>query len=350
MKTENTTLSTTDKLTFLSNFATMLGAGISILEAVDSLLEDAKGNQKKVLTALREDLVQGKHVYESFSRFPQVFDKVTVSILKASEEAGTLDSTLKDLKENIKKDTEFLDKVKSAMIYPLVIGIVFLGVLIMILVVVIPKISTVFSRLKVNLPLPTKIMIFVSNIVLKYTIPLMIGIAIIIFGLIMLYRFKKRFILNVIFSLPLISDLIKQIDLVRFARSLHYLLTSGIPIVSALELCEYVVLRKDISAVIVKTKDMIVSGKKFSEGLRSTKGKIPTIMIKIIEAGEKTGSLDKSLQDISEYLDYQVSTTLKTLTVLLEPIMLVIVGIGVGGMMLAIIGPIYNLIGEVGRR
>lgn len=341
---------TSEKLTMMSNFSTMLSAGISILETIDSLLDDAKGNQKKILQYLREDLIQGKRVYESFARFPNVFDKVTVSIIKAAEESGTLDTTLKDLKDNIKKDTEFTDKVKSALTYPLVIFVVFLGVLLTILIVVIPKISTVFSRLKIDLPLPTKIMIFVSNVMIQYTIPFLLGLAVLIILMIFLYRANKKFFLGIFFSLPLISELVKQIDLVRFSRSLNYLLSSGIPIVSSLELSQEVVMRKDIAQVIHNSREMIISGKKLSDGLKTSKGKIPSIMVKIVEAGEKSGTLEKSLKDISEYLDYQVSNTLHTLTTLLEPIMLVFVGIMVGGMMLAIIGPIYNLIGQVGKR
>ncbi len=349
-KTEKLSISTAEKIAMMSNFSTMLSAGISIIETIDSLLEDAKGNQKKILQTLREDLIQGKRVFESFAKFPNVFDRVTISVIKAAEEAGSLDTTLKDIRDNIKKENEFVDKIRSAMMYPAVIFVVFLGVLLTILIVVIPKISTVFSRLKIDLPLPTRILLFVSNIMLTYTFPFLAGVLIFTTILILLYKTKRKFLLGLLFSLPLISNLVKEIDLVRFTRSLHYLLSSGIPIVSALELTEEVVLRKDISKVIMTSKNMIISGKKLSEGLKTPKGKVPSIMVKIIEAGEKSGTLDKALKDISDYLDYQVSSSLRTLTLLMEPIMLVFVGIVVGGMMLAIIGPIYNLIGQVGSR
>src|SRR3990170_7872699 len=186
INTNKLTISSVEKITMISNFSTLLSSGISILESIDSLLEDAKGNQKKILDTLRADLVQGIHVHESFAKFPNVFDKVTISIIKASEEAGSLDTTLKDLRDNIKKESEFANKVMSALTYPILIMIVFMGVLSMILVFVIPKISIVFSRLKVDLPLPTKIMIFVSNIVLQYTIPFAIGSISIIIGFILL--------------------------------------------------------------------------------------------------------------------------------------------------------------------
>ena len=349
MNTKRITLSANDKKALVGNFATMLSAGISILESVDSLLEDAKGNQKKVLEVLRDDLMQGQHVHEAFGKFPKVFDKVTVNIIKASEEAGTLDETLKDLTNNIQKEMEFSDKVKSAVMYPVLISFVFVGVLLMILIVVVPKISTVFLRLKVPLPLPTRILIFISNLLIDHTIFFVGGIAAAIALFIFLYRTNKQIIFSVIFKLPVVSELVKEIDLTRFTRSFYHLLSSGIPITAALELCRDVVMRKDIADTITMSREMVLSGKRLSEGLKSTKGIVPTIMVKMIEAGEKTGTLDKSLQEISEHLDYEVSNTLKVLTALLEPIMLVVVGVLIGGMMLAIIAPIYGLIGQVGQ-
>lgn len=350
MKLEHLSLSANEKIGLISNLSTMLSAGIPILETVDSLLEDAKGNQKKILETLREDIMQGKHVYFSFAKFPNVFDSVTTNIIKASEEAGTLDVTLKDLKETIKKEVEFSDKIRSALVYPIVIMIVFMLVLLLILIVVIPKISLVFSRLKVELPLPTKIMIFTSDLLIHNTLIFVGSIAAIVFGIVFLYKSNKRFLLGMLFSLPLVSQLAKEIDLTRFSRSLYLLLTSGIPITTALELTQDVVMKKEISKIITNSRDQILAGKKFSDGLKTKKHIVPGIMIKIIEAGERSGSLDKSMQEISDFLDYQVSKTLKTVTTLMEPIMLVFVGILVGGMMLAIIAPIYGLIGQIGSR
>ncbi len=349
MNLKRLTLSTNDKIGLINNMATMLSAGISILEAVDSLLEDSKGNLKKVTQTLRDDLVQGNHVYETFAKFPNIFDKVTVNILKASEEAGTLDVTLKDLANNIQKEVEFNDKVKSAVMYPILISIVFVGVMLMILIVVVPKIATVFTRLNVPLPLPTRIMIFVSNLLLHQTVLLLSGLVIFLAIIITLYRMNKKAMIRLIFSFPIISELVKEIDLTRFSRSFYHLLSSGIPITSALELCQDMVIRKDISQTIRLTREMVLSGKRLSEGFKTNKKNIPTIMLKMIEAGEKTGTLDKSMLEIAEHLDYRVTSTLKLLTAMLEPIMLVVVGVCIGGMMLAIIAPIYGLIGQVGQ-
>lgn len=349
-KLEKISLSSNDKITLISNLSTMLAAGIPILESVDSLLDGAKGNQKKILETLKDDLIEGKRVHVTFEKFPKAFDKVTTNIIKASEEAGTLSVSLKDLIITIKKDIEFNDKIRSAMIYPAFIVVVFVGVLVMILTVVVPKISTVFSRLKVELPLPTKIMIFLSEVLLNYTIPVVLGIAGSLALIIYLYKRNKRMFLNVLFSLPYVSLLAMQIDLVRFTRSSYLLLNAGIPITNALELAENVVMKKEVAKAVGHAKDVVITGKKLSDGFKDYKKVFPNIVIKITEAGEKTGSLDKSMQDASEYLDYQVSNTIKLVTALIEPLMLVIVGIMIGGMMLAIIAPIYGLIGQVGNR
>lgn len=350
MKQENISISSSEKLGLFSNIATMLGAGIPILETIDSLLEDAKGNQRKFLQALRDDLVQGKRIYSSLAKFPGIFDKVTVNIVRAAEEAGTLDVTLKDLKVNIQRDIEFTDKIKGALAYPVLIIIVFFGVFIMILTFVVPKIASVFGRMSVDLPLPTKIMIALSNFLLTYTIPTIILFLLFVAAIVVLYKRNKRAMLNALSSLPLIRKLVKHIDLTRFTRSLYLLLNAGIPITNAIELTEDVVLRNEVRLAIRHIKEIVLGGDKFSKGLKDHKEIFPSIVIKISEAGERSGSLERSMQDASEYLDYEVSSTLRTITTLLEPLLLVVAGILIGGMMLAIVSPIYNLIGQVGSR
>lgn len=344
------TLSNSEKLSMLRNLAIMLGSGIPIVEAVDSLLEDTTGNQLKVLTTLRSDLMQGQQVAASLANFPRVFDRVTINLIKAAEEAGTLETTLSDLRDHVQKEIEFSDKIKFAMIYPILIMVVFAGVLFMILTVVVPKIATVFSRLKVELPLPTKILIGASNILINNTMLLGVGLLVVIGGIILLYKNNRQLVLKVFHSLPVISGLVKQIDFARFCRSLHLLLYSGLPITVALGLAQDVVMNSQIKKLLINAREMVIGGKKLSDGLRLGKKFVPSMMIKLTEAGERSGTLDKSMQELSEHLDYEVSNSLKAATALLEPILLVLVGISVGGMMLAIIAPIYSLIGQVGGR
>lgn len=341
-------LKTGEKISLVGNLATMLTSGIPILESVDSLLADTKGNQKVILEELKADLNQGRRVYTTFEKFPRVFNRVMINVIRAAEEAGTLEVALKDLRKNIQREAEFADKIKSALVYPVFIGVVFFGVLIMMLFLVIPKIAQVFGRLKVKLPLPTRVLIFLSNLLVKNGVLVLFVVVGVIALFIFLYKRNRNFIATVLSSAPIISRVVNLIDLTRFSRSMHLLLTSGMPITQALELTEDVVVKKDTARIIAKSREMVLAGKPLSSGFSHLKKSFPIIMIKLIEAGEKTGTLDQSMGEIAEHFDYEVTNSLKTLTALIEPIMLVLVGIVVGGMMLSIIAPIYGLISQVG--
>jgi type II secretory pathway component PulF len=343
-------LSSNEKIEFISNMHTMLKAGIPILNGVESLLDDSKGNVKKVLEILREDLVAGRRIYVSLAKFPESFNKVTVNLVRAAEEAGTLETTLLDIKKNTQAENEFSDKVKSALTYPAFVFAVFIVVMMVMLFVVMPKISQVFSRLKVTIPLPTKILMFVSAFVIKNTLAVAVGSVLVIFLFYLIYTRKRQVLLNILIKLPVVSSLYKKVDIVRFSRSLGLLLNSGIPIVNALELSTEVVTRRDLRSLLENSKKMVYAGKEFSSGLRAKKGVMPTLVIKLIELGESSGGLDKAMIDVTEYMDYEVSKNLKTLTTLLEPIMLVLVGVCVGGIMMSIISPMYSMIGQVSSR
>lgn len=348
MKQQKITLSNNEKLGLFSNLATMISAGIPIVEAAESLAEDAKGNLKKILDEMIRDTMQGQPINVSLAKFPLVFDKVSVNIIKASESAGTLDVALKDLKENLKKDMEFMDKVKSALTYPMVILAVFGGVVVLMLTFVIPKISKVFLQLKVVLPLPTQILVYASNFIMNNFL-LAVLLLTIFLGLITYFaRTQKRSLINFFLSLPLIKNLAKGIDLTRFSRSMYLLLSSGIPITTALEFASEIVNQKDLSQALTDSREQVIAGKPLSDGLKSHRHIFPSIMIKIIEAGEKSGSLEKSMTELSEHFDYEVSKILRALMALLEPVILVVVGVFIGALMIAIIAPIYGLISQVG--
>lgn len=343
-------LSNQEKLNIISNLGTLLTGGIPVLEAVESLLKDAKGSSKKILLQLKDDIGQGRTIAVSFAKFPDAFDPITVNLIKAAEQSGNLDTVLKDLALSIKQDIEFSDKVKTALTYPGLVFVVFAGVLLLILGFVVPRIASTFAKLKVTLPLPTKIMIGASNLLLDYT-PFVVGLTVlVIIGLIFTYRTKKKELLNFLYSLPFLSNLAREIDFARFTHSLSLLLSSGIPITEALDLTRNIVYKKEIERMILHTQETVSAGKKISEGLRSSKVQIPDTMIRIIEAGEKSGKLEESMQELSEYFEGRVNNSLKTLITMLEPALLVVIGVLVGGLMLSIIAPIYQLIGQIKGR
>lgn len=342
------TLSNDDKLVLVGNLGTMLSSGISIIESVESLEEDAKGNLLVVLSTLRQDLEQGLQVHESLGQFTKVFDGVNINIIRAAEESGTLDKVLHDLRDTTMKDMEFKDKIKGAMMYPAFIFIIFIFVLLGMLYGIVPKIGGVFKSLRIPLPFATKVLLAMSDFLINNTILTLCVVVLGTIGLVWFYKAQKKLVLTILFGFPIITTLVRDIDLTRFTRSMALLLASGIPITSALELTKDVVIKPQVHDAIDDGYQAILQGGKLSEGL-SKRGKLfPGVLKKMIEVGEKSGSLDKSLQDASEFLDYQTSKRIKELTTLLEPLMLVLVAGLVGGMMLAIVAPIYGLISSIG--
>jgi type II secretory pathway component PulF len=235
------------------------------------------------------------------------------------------------------------------MFYPMVVMVIFVGVLLSMLLVVIPRISQVFSRLNVELPLPTKILIFTSNLIIHQWLWVSSITAVLIAVFVILFNTKREVVLRVLFSLPGVSKLVTQIDITRFSRSLNLLLASGIPITTSLELAQEVILKKEVSDLVAIAREQAQAGHPFSAGLRSPKNLIPSMMIKLMEVGERSGTLEEAMLNVSEHMDYTVSKSIKKLTAMLEPIMLVLVGLAVGGMMLSIIAPIYGLISQVGQ-
>ena len=334
----------------MSNLATMLGSGIPILEAVDTLLEDNKGPTRRVLMLFKASLTEGRPLSHAMKKAPKVFDPVTVNLIQAAETAGTLEEALHDLSLSIKKDMAFNDQIRSSLLYPGFIMVIFFAVLAVILVFVIPRISKVFLGMRVELPLPTVIMIKVSDFVVNNYAYILLGIVLAIVVLIWLFRTQRRAILNVFLNLPLLTNLGRMIDLTRFTRSMGQLLKAGVPVAEALLLSAKVVTKREIAAFIEKMYQSVSSGSPLSEGLKGSSHVIPPILLHIMQTAERSGTLEKSMQELSEYCETQVARTLKNVTTLIEPVLIVVIGLLVGGMMLAIIAPIYSIISQLGRR
>ena len=344
-----TNLSTQDKLYLISNLATLLSSGIPILEAIDSLIPETSGNSRKILKTLRQDMNQGQTISQSFSRFPKAFDPITVNLIKAAEEAGTLETILKDLVKTIKKDIDFINKVKSALTYPILVLIILFLVLVINLFFVIPRIAQVFSRLHVPTPLPTKILIATSKLVVDNTLLSIAALIAFLLLILIIVKTQKAIFLGILGIIPPVNKLLTEIDLTRFTRSLALLLKSGIPITDSLKLTQNVVNKRKIEKIIAHASQEVAAGRKLSDGLKDNKI-IPNFMIRVTQAGEISGTLEQSMQELSEQFDDRVTQRVKNLTVLLEPLLLLIVGILVGAIMLAIIAPIYNLISNIKSR
>lgn len=338
-----------DKLTLITNLGTMLSSGIPILEAVDTLLDESKGPMRAVLILMREGLEQGKPISQAMKSAPYAFDEVTVNIVKAAEEAGTLEEALADLQTTIKKDIEFSDQLRSSLVYPIFVIVIFFGVLTLILTFVVPRISKVFLGLRLDLPLPTKILMATSEFVLANYAFIIAAIILLIVLMVVVFKFWRRQLISILLSLPILDKLGQQIDFTRFTRTMALQLKAGLPVSEALELSKGVVSKKEIEQAIVSMKVSVSSGKSVSEGLKPFKRVTPPMMLRILQTAEVTGTLEKTMQDLTSYFDEQVTRSLKGISELIEPILIVVIGLLIGGMMLAIIAPIYGIIGQLNR-
>jgi type IV pilus assembly protein PilC len=340
-------LTTKERLGIFTDLSTMLTAGIPILEATESLLFDARGNQKKVLIKLRAGLYNGEPLSKALIQMPKAFDAVSINLIRAAEAGGTLETTLHDIVVATKKEMAFSDQLRSTMIYPIFVMIVFVGIVILMLSFVIPRVSEVFSSLNVNMPWITKEMIKASNIFTKHWLLVIALLIVIVILLSMIVRAQKRLILRFVLSLPMLSHLGTNIDLTRFTRSFGLLMRAGVPILEALELSERVVQKKAIIAVIRQMKIDIAAGKPLANSMRKTKTIIPPIMSRSIKTAETSGTLNQTLQNLTEYFDEQVTESLKVLSSLIEPVLIIVVGVMVGALMIAIIAPIYSMISQI---
>jgi len=336
-----------ERLSLFSDLATMLKAGISILDAVQSLESDAKGNMRKVLHVLRATLNNGEPLSRAMVRLPQAFDPITVNLIQAAEAGGTLETTLHDIVLTTKKDLAFSDQLRNTMIYPAFVMVIFGAIVILMLTFVIPRVAKVFSTMHVHIPWLTRTMFAASAYFMKHWIFIAIGIVLAIPLFVLLVRSQRKRIIRGVLSLPVLKVLGSNIDYTRFCRSFGLLMHAGVPLLDALDLSERVVQKKDILAVVRRMKVNVEAGKPMSESLRNTKGVAPPIMARSIETAETSGTLDDTLQNLTEYFDDQVSESLKVIGSLVDPVLLIVVGVMVGTLMITIIAPIYNLISQI---
>lgn len=337
-----------DKQSLITNLATMLNAGIPILEAIDALMADSKGGQKALLKLIQRTLDEGKPLSQAFELAPKVFDPVTINLIKSAEEGGSLDTSLTELAQNIKRQAAFRSHLRSSLVYPAFVMATFAAILILILTFVIPRLGKVFTGLRVELPPATKFLISVSDFLLGNYMAIIIGFVILGTLIVILYKANKRLVINAFMRMPLLRKLGVEIDLTRFTHSMSQLLHAGIPIVEALELSGHVVINKKVRATVHDCQEMVTAGKPFSEGLQKHHDVIPVMMLQLVNAAEKSGSLDVSMHELSRHFELQVRQSLKTFTTLLEPITLVLIGVLVGAMMLAVMAPMYNMINQIG--
>ena len=341
-----------ERVAIVESLGVMLEAGIPILDALDSIEEDSTSQKtKQSVQLIRNDIQKGKSLAEGFAQLPRVFDNILINTVKAGEESGSLDNVLKELAESMRRSEELKNDVRGAMIYPaIVLGVLFF-VLVVLLGFVVPRIAEVFNRLSIPKPLPTRILLNTSTFINDYFI--YIGGFLILLTFFFIYLFSqkstRRILLTASFRLPLFGSILHYLDLARLSGTLSLLLSAGIPIIRAVESSATVVVNHKTSEDLIEITQQLTEGKSLSIAMKKYKA-FPTLMTRIISTGEKTGKLDEVLAGVSSHYHEKLQRQVKMLSTSIEPILIVVIGVIVGLVILAIISPIYQLIGQISPR
>lgn len=339
-------ISLTEKMFFTKNLAAMITSGLTLSEAINILREQAESkNLRYVLTEVSTHIQGGQKLSQSLAKFPKVFSSVYTNMIQAGEESGNLEIVLKHLSIQIEKDHNLRRKIKSAFVYPIVILSLTAGLAVFLLIFILPKIAKIFSSFSMDLPLPTRMLIATSMFLQeKWYIALAVFIvSIIVTSWILKRKFLKPILSRLILKIPVIGKISKHINLARTFRVLSSLLKSGIPLVKALDITSETLsntLFKDaINDACFKTG----KGANLSELLLEHKKLFPILAARMIGVGEQTGNLPQSAEQLAKMHEEEVDDLTKNLSTLLEPILLVIMGIAVGGIAISMISPIYKL-------
>lgn len=333
-------------LIFTQNLSTMIRAGVSLGEALPALSQNTEHKTlQRILTEIAASVEKGQGFALSLARYPTVFPLLYTSLIQVGEESGKLSEQLAQLFLQLKKTHDLRAKVRGALIYPtfVVSAMIIIGTLMMIFVV--PKITSIFTEVNVKLPLPTRILIAISGFFQQQAWLILLALPVLIIGIIYLtrrpaIRYRLHYLL---LRLPIIGPISKKINLAAFARTLSSLLKTDLSIVESFKLTAPTLSNVLYQEAITKAQDRLARGETVANVLADWPKLFPPLVRQMITTGEKSGALDTILEETADFYERQVSETMSNLPSLLEPILIILLGIGVAGLSVAIIMPIYSL-------
>ncbi len=338
-------------LIFVRQLATMIDAGVPLLQCLQALEDQLEPNSGfyKVLHSIVEKVTGGSSLSDAFSLHPKTFDGLFVNMVRAGETGGFLPEILNRLATHMEHAASLKRKVKSAMMYPIIVISVAVIIVTLLIVKVIPVFENMFKDFGADLPMPTQILINVSHFVRNFGIFILIAII----GLFFLFRWycntkDGRYIVDGMkFKIPIIGDIIKKVSVARFSSTLAALIGSGVSIINALEIVSTTSGNEVINRVLKQATLATESGEPVASALKNS-SHIPQMVVKMIEIGESSGRLDSMLERISAFYTDQIDAAISGLTSLIEPLMIAFLGIVVGGIMVAMFMPIFTLSNVVG--
>lgn len=332
-------------VSFTRQFSTMISAGLPIARSLEVLTGQAD-NYKfgQVLSSVLRDVEGGLSLSASFAKYPDIFSNTYQSLVRAGEASGNLHVVLNRLADTMEAERELQSKFKSAMIYPVIVLVAMVGVFILMMIVVVPKLTTMYDNMKVELPIQTKIMVAISEFMTEnVVVTALIGASVFIGA----RYFKntdygKNFLTEVSFKLPIFGKINRNKDITSFSRTLSLLINSAIPIVEALNIVSAVVGSSTMRQATLDAATYVEKGNSLSDFFRGNKA-FPPLLGQMASVGEETGKMDEVLGRVADYYGGETSAAIENLSAALEPIILLLLGSMVGVLIFSIITPIYKI-------
>ncbi|WKA56248.1 type II secretion system F family protein [Planococcus shixiaomingii] len=336
---------------FLRQFSTLMRAGVTIVDSVKILSQQVESKAlRKTLREVDDELRKGNSLSYSFSKYPKIFEPLTINLIRAGELSGNIDESLDRLATHYDKAYQTRQKVISAMSYPVVVGILAIGVVIFLLSSIVPMFADMFEGMGGELPLITQVVMMASDFVKVYWY-LLILFGLLIFGTIWLMKrnAKGRFILDtLLLRIPIFGKILKKSALARLTRTLSSLFSSSVPILQAMTMTEKVVGNEVMSKVILASRDSLERGGSLTEPMKNHWA-FPPLIPHMISIGEQTGSLDHMLAKVAEFYEKEVEAETDRLKALIEPLMIVALATLVGTIVLAIMMPMFEMFQNVDK-
>jgi len=342
-----------EKILFTKHLSTMYKAGIPLPEIIQTLMAQTKNSTfKKVLRHVLAEIENGQSLSSALSVYPRIFDQFYISLIQISEESGTLEDNLDFLAAQLSKDNSLRKKVKAALLYPAIIMTAMLVLGTFLSIFILPRLVEFFESFDVELPVTTRILLFIARVMQKDGVVIFASI----FVLILIFRFvtqKTKFKYTwhiILLKLPIVGQLVSYSQSARFTRNFGTLIKSGVPIVKSLGVTSETLSNLKFQRDLDEIAQTLSKGKYIGTSMENKKyWEFPVIVSKMISVGEKSGKLDEVLLYLSSFYDDEIDDLSKNLATILEPILLVVMGIAVGFVAISIITPIYELTGSIGQ-
>jgi len=334
---------------FVRQFSVMIDAGLPLVQCLDILgTQEEDKNFQAVILQTRTDVESGQSLADAMRKHPKTFDPLFTNMIAAGEAGGILDTILKRLATYIEKAVKLAGQVKSAMVYPVAVIVIAGGVVGVILWKVIPTFAALFSGLGADLPMPTRIVIGLSDNLVRFFPFILVAVGLAAYGFKQYYATDKgkRVVDGTVLKLPILGNIMRKIAVARFCRTLSTLISSGVPILDGLEITAKTAGNSIVEDAVMVTRKSIERGETIAVPLKDTKV-FPAMVTQMIGVGEATGALDTMLAKIADFYEEEVDTAVAGLLTLLEPIMIAILGIVVGGIVIAMYLPIFDLISKL---